>query len=66
MFCVVRTSSCQICELPVTHYGEQNGDLMRDPEMCFEIRDGELDPYFYRNDYVGVEQGAETLYVVST
>jgi hypothetical protein len=22
------------------HYGEQNGDLMRDPEMCFEFRDG--------------------------
>jgi hypothetical protein len=40
----------------VTHYGEQNGDLMRDPEMCFELRDGELDPYYYRSDYVGVEQ----------
>ncbi len=40
----------------VTHYGEQNGDLMRDPEMCFELRDGELDPWYYRNDYVGVEQ----------
>lgn len=22
--------------LSVAHYGEQNGDLMRDPEMCFE------------------------------
>ena len=28
-------------ELPhgfrVAHYSEQNGDLMRDPEMCFEL-----------------------------
>jgi hypothetical protein len=23
--------------LSVAHYGEQNGDLMRDPEMCFEF-----------------------------
>jgi hypothetical protein len=29
----------------VTHYSERNGDLMRDPEMCFELHDGELDPY---------------------
>jgi len=43
----------------VAHYGEQNGDLMRDPEMCFELRgDGsvQLDPWYYRNDYVGIEQ----------
>jgi hypothetical protein len=45
----------------VTHYGEQNGDLMRDPEMCFELRDGELDPYYYRNDYVGVEQWSRNI-----
>jgi len=43
--------------LSVAHYGEQNGDAMHDPEMCFEIEpDGELSPYYYRNDYVGVEQ----------
>ena len=24
--------------ISVAHYGEQNGDLMRDPEMCFELR----------------------------
>ena len=39
------------------HYGEQNGDLMRDPEVCFEIvpKDGEtyLFGYEYRNDYAG-------------
>jgi hypothetical protein len=23
--------------LSVAHHGEQNGDLMRDPEMCFEL-----------------------------
>ena len=45
----------------VAHYGEQNGDLMRDPEMCFELAkpfDDRIifDPYYWRNDYVGVEQ----------
>ncbi len=49
--------------LSICHYGEQNGDLMRDPEMCFEIEleDGRLKalhPYYYRNDYAGVEQFA--------
>ena len=47
--------------LSVTHYGEQNGDLMRDPEMCFELDiEGntvkEFCPYYFRNDYVGKEQ----------
>ena len=47
--------------LSVAHYGEQNGDLMRDPEMCFELSkpplcDVELVPYYWRNDYMGVEQ----------
>ncbi len=47
--------------LSICHYGEQNGDAMRDPEMCFEmeIEDGkvkEFHPYYYRNDYMGVEQ----------
>ena len=41
------------------HYGEQNGDLMRDPEICF-IRilgeHGGYYPYYFRNDYLGVEQ----------
>lgn len=41
----------------VTHYGEQNGDLMRDPEMCFEVTEqGKWFPYYFRNDYMGVEQ----------
>src|ERR1700743_2666220 len=47
--------------LSICHYGEQNGDLMRDPEMCFEmeIENGsvkEFHPYYYRNDYVAFEQ----------
>jgi hypothetical protein len=47
--------------LSVAHYGIQNGDPMRDPEMCFELSKPilsqlALDPYYYRNDYMGVEQ----------
>ena len=50
--------------LSICHYGELNGDLMRDPEMCFEmeIENGavkEFHPYYYRNDYVAFEQFAE-------
>ena len=49
--------------LSICYYGEQNGDLMRDPEMCFEmeLEGGKLKalhPYYYRNDYAGVEQFA--------
>lgn len=45
--------------ISVCHYGEQNGDAMRDPEMCFELGIGggpHLNPFYYRNDYMGVEQ----------
>ena len=52
--------------LSVAHYGEQNGDPMRDPEMCFELVKPigcglSLDPYYWRNDYVGVEQWSRNL-----
>jgi hypothetical protein len=31
--------------ISVAHYGQQNGDLMRDPEMCFElVGEDRLDP----------------------
>jgi len=44
----------------VAHYGEQSSDLMRDPEMLFEVCENngvtELRPFYFRNDYVGVEQ----------
>jgi hypothetical protein len=47
--------------ISVAHYGEQNGDLMRDPEMCFELSKPPLcslglSAWYFRNDYLGVEQ----------
>jgi hypothetical protein len=45
--------------ISVCHYGEQNGDPMRDPEMCFELGfagGAHLIPFSWRNDYVAVEQ----------
>lgn len=46
--------------ISVAQYGEQNGDAMRDPEMLFEIsKIGDalaLIPYYWRNDYIGVEE----------
>jgi hypothetical protein len=50
---------CGLPALSVAHYGEQNGDLMRDPEMCFELGlagGAHLNCFYYRNDYVGIEQ----------
>jgi len=49
--------------LSICHYGEENGDLMRDPEMCFEMEivEGvatEFHPYYFRNDYAGFEHNA--------
>lgn len=45
-------------EISVCHYGEQNGDLMRDPDMTFAVseKNGELNwlPSSYRNDYIAV------------
>ena len=52
--------------ISVAHYGEQNGDAMRDPEMCFELvaaEDGTqtLNPWYWRNDYAGIEQWSRNL-----
>src|SRR5580704_17247031 len=50
--------------ISVAHYGEQNGDLMRDPEMCFELGFAEgphLEPFYFRNDYLGIEQWSRTI-----
>ena len=48
--------------LSVAHYGEQNGDLMRDPEMCFELGlAGEPHLDRWRNDYVAVEQRSRNI-----
>jgi hypothetical protein len=42
------------------HYGEQNGDLMRDPDMVFMFHnfpDGAAaEPVSFRNDYLGIVQ----------
>jgi len=42
------------------HYGEQNGDLMRDPDIVFlfhNVHDGAAaEPVSYRNDYLGLSQ----------
>jgi hypothetical protein len=42
------------------HYGEQNGDLMRDPDMVFLFHncpDGlAAEPISFRNDYLGLSQ----------
>ncbi|MEI8248167.1 MAG: hypothetical protein WCI51_20190 [Lentisphaerota bacterium] len=40
----------------LAHYGEQNGDLMADPEITFGESDHEFYPLSFRNDYVGVYQ----------
>ena len=56
---VDESGPCGLPALSVCHYGKQNGDAMRDPEMCFELGfacGAHLEPYYWRNDYVGVEQ----------
>ena len=46
--------------ISLCHYGEQNGDLMRDPEMVFELfAHGEAsaaEPLSFQNDYMGLLQ----------
>ena len=43
--------------ISICHYGEQNGDLMRDPDMVFEIHTWDdapaAEPLSFRNDYMG-------------
>ncbi len=47
-------------QVSVAHYGTQNGDAMRDPEIVFEFYDmrrGTIaSPNYFRNDYVAIEQ----------
>ena len=42
----------------LTHYGEQNGDAMRDPDMELKIDHaaGTVEPLTFRNDYMGIFQ----------
>jgi len=52
--------------ISVAHYGKQNGDLIRYPEMCFELSEAigsnlSLDSYYWRNDYMGSEQWSRNI-----
>lgn len=44
----------------ICHYGKQHGDLMRDPDMVFEIHAWAdapaAEPLSFRNDYMGLLQ----------
>lgn len=46
--------------IAISHTGDQNGDLMRDPEMVFEIHTytspDMAEPLSFRNDYMGTMQ----------
>ena len=46
--------------IAISHYGEQHGDLMRDPEMVFEMHTSAApdmaEPLSFRNDYMGLMQ----------
>jgi len=46
--------------MAVAHYGEQNGDLMADPDMTFyrPKKGGAWIPASFQNDYMGVYQEA--------
>ena len=33
------------------HYGEQNGDLMKDPDILFVVKDGKIEYKEFQNDY---------------
>ena len=46
--------------ISLAHCGEQNGDMMRDPEMLFALHKEtqQFIPYYYRNDYCGIEQNS--------
>ncbi|MDR4487964.1 MAG: hypothetical protein R3B83_10640 [Nitrospirales bacterium] len=47
-------------QIAISHTGLQNGDVMFDPEMVFQIRvSGDLkiaEPISFRNDYLGLHQ----------
>ena len=42
----------------LTHYGRQNGDAMRDPDMTVSVdwSTGSVEPLTFQNDYLGVYQ----------
>ena len=44
----------------ICHYGIQSGDMMRDPEIVFKVKDGKITPISYQNDYIGVTTKPKT------
>ncbi len=51
------------CEVSVAHYGELNGDAMRDPELTFLVTpstgaEWQWQPLTFTNDYMGIYQVA--------
>ena len=44
--------------ISVAHYYEQNGDLMRDPEIVFEVKDHAWHPMSFTQDNLGLYQEA--------
>jgi len=44
--------------LSLAHYGEMNGDAMRDPEVLALVRRGDREAYgiYFRNDYLPTER----------
>ena len=42
----------------ISHYGEQNGDLMADPDMEIAVNhaEGRIIPRTFQNDYIGIYQ----------
>jgi len=56
---VDESGPCGLPSISVAHYCVQNGDPMRDPEMCFELGlagGAHLNPFYWRNDRIGIEQ----------
>ena len=50
----------ELIKVSVCHYGEQNGDLMKDPEIMYRVNSvtGSVLPEMYQNDYIGKYQEA--------
>lgn len=40
----------------LTHYGEQNGDAMKDPDMTFLVRPYGIMPMSFQQDYIPIYQ----------
>jgi hypothetical protein len=48
---IIETNQLSLC-----HYGELNGDPMRDPEMVFYKQNNNWYPIYFRNDWMGIEE----------